>query len=80
MAEDDSQEQANELLARAACYLPGLADAEAIPVPVGWRPMPVDGYPTMGLHRRNTELVHRADPQRSYPRARVEPAGGSGNL
>ena len=48
LAEDDSQEHANELLARAACYLPGLADAEAIPVPVGWRPMPVDGYPTMG--------------------------------
>ena len=48
LAEDDSQEHANELLARAACYLPGLADAEAIPVSVGWRPMPVDGYPTMG--------------------------------
>ncbi len=48
LAEDDSQEHANELLARAACYLSGLADAEAIPVPVGWRPMPVDGYPTMG--------------------------------
>ena len=49
LAEDDSQAHAAELLSRAACYLPGLADAEAIPVPVGWRPMPLDGYPTFGF-------------------------------
>lgn len=49
LAEDDSQAHAEELLARACQYLPGLAGAQAIPVPVGWRPMPLDGYPVMGF-------------------------------
>ena len=49
LAEDDSQAHADDLLARAAVYLPGLAGAAAIPVPVGWRPMPLDGYPVMGF-------------------------------
>ena len=49
LAEDASQAHANDLLARAAAYLPGLADATALPVPVGWRPMPLDGYPVMGF-------------------------------
>ncbi len=49
LAEDDSQAHAEELLARACHYLPGLAGARAIPVPVGWRPMPLDGYPVMGF-------------------------------
>ena len=49
LAEDDSQAHADELLARACQYLPGLAGAQAIPVPVGWRPMPLDGYPVMGF-------------------------------
>ena len=49
LAEDDSQAHADDLLARAAAYLPGLAGAAAIPVPVGWRPMPLDGYPVMGF-------------------------------
>ena len=55
LAEDDSQAHADDLLARAAEYLPGLAGtaglagAAAIPVPVGWRPMPLDGYPVMGF-------------------------------
>ena len=49
LAEDDTQPHADDLLARAACYLPGLSDARAIPVPVGWRPMPLDGYPTFGF-------------------------------
>ena len=48
LAEDDTQAHADDLLSRAACYLPGLSDAQAIPVPVGWRPMPLDGYPTLG--------------------------------
>ena len=48
LAEDDTQQHADDLLSRAARYLPGLADAKAIPVPVGWRPMPLDGYPTIG--------------------------------
>lgn len=49
LAEDDSQAHADDLLARACRYLPGLAGAEAVPVPVGWRPMPLDGYPAMGF-------------------------------
>ena len=40
---DDSQTHADELLARATHYLPALAGARAIPVPVGYRPMPADG-------------------------------------
>ena len=49
LAEDDSPAHAADLLARAARYLPGLAGAQAIPVPVGWRPMPLDGYPILGF-------------------------------
>ena len=49
LAEDDSQAHADDLLARARRYLPGLTGAEAVPVPVGWRPMPLDGYPVMGF-------------------------------
>ena len=49
LAEDDSQAHADDLLARASCYLPGLAGSQAVPVPVGWRPMPLDGYPVMGF-------------------------------
>jgi glycine/D-amino acid oxidase-like deaminating enzyme len=49
LAEDGSQAHADDLLERACNYLPGLAGATAIPVPVGWRPMPLDGYPVMGF-------------------------------
>lgn len=49
LAEDDSQAHADDLLARACRHLPGLAGAAAVPVPVGWRPMPLDGYPVMGF-------------------------------
>ena len=49
LAEDDTQAHADDLLARARCCLPGLAGAQAVPVPVGWRPMPLDGYPVMGF-------------------------------
>ncbi len=49
LAEDDSQAHADDLLNRARRYLPGIADATAVPVPVGWRPMPLDGYPVMGF-------------------------------
>ena len=49
LAEDDSQAHADDLLARACQYLPGLNGAEAVPVPVGWRPMPLDGYPVLGF-------------------------------
>ena len=49
LAEDDTQAHADDLLTRARRYLPGLIGAQAVPVPVGWRPMPLDGYPVMGF-------------------------------
>ena len=49
LARDDTQEHANELLSRAAEYVPGLKGATAIPVPVGYRPMPLDGFPVIGF-------------------------------
>ena len=49
LAEDDSQAHADDLLRRANTHIPALATAEAIPVPVGWRPMPLDGYPILGF-------------------------------
>ena len=49
LAEDDSQAHADDLLERASNYLPSIAGAKAIPIPVGWRPMPLDGYPVMGF-------------------------------
>ena len=56
LAEDDTQAHADDLLSRAACYLPGLGEAQAIPVPVGWRPMPLDGYPTLGFAAESPNL------------------------
>ena len=56
LAEDDTQSHADDLLSRAAQYLPGLAEAKAIPVPVGWRPMPLDGYPTLGYTTEASNL------------------------
>ena len=56
LAEDDTQAHADDLLSRAACYLPGLSDAQAVPVPVGWRPMPLDGYPTLGFANESPNL------------------------
>ena len=56
LAEDDTQAHADDLLARACRYLPGLADAQAVPVPVGWRPMPLDGYPVMGFASEESNL------------------------
>ena len=49
LARNDTQPHANELLARAAEYVPGLKGASAIPVPVGYRPMPLDGFPVVGF-------------------------------
>ena len=46
---DDSQEHADDLLKRAIHYLPALGGAKAIPVPVGYRPMPIDGLPIIGF-------------------------------
>lgn len=49
LSRDDSPAHASDLLARATHYLPALAGAKAIPVPVGYRPMPRDGYPVLGF-------------------------------
>ena len=56
LARDDSQEHADELLARASYYLPALASAWAIPQPVGFRPMPLDGLPSLGFTRSVSNL------------------------
>ena len=48
LARDDSQGHADELLARAAEYVPALKGSSAVPVPVGYRPMPLDGFPVLG--------------------------------
>ena len=47
--QDDSQEHVDSLLSRAVHYLPALAGARAIPKPVGYRPMPIDGLPVIGF-------------------------------
>ena len=50
LAEDDSQAHADDLLARAGPgTCPRWPAPTAVPVPVGWRPMPLDGYPVMGF-------------------------------
>ncbi len=56
LAEDDSQAHADDLLDRAKKVMPLLANASAIPVPVGWRPMPLDGYPIFGFAREAPNL------------------------
>jgi len=49
LARNNTQSHANELLARAAEYVPALKGASAVPVPVGYRPMPLDGFPVIGF-------------------------------
>ncbi len=51
LARDDSPEHAARILARASVYLPELESATPVPVPVGYRPMPVDGLPVLGYTR-----------------------------
>ena len=51
LARDDSPEHAADILARASVYLPALRSATPIPVPVGYRPMPIDGLPVLGSVR-----------------------------
>ena len=46
---DDTHAHADDLLGRAIHYMPSLAGARAITVPVGYRPMPLDGYPVLGF-------------------------------
>ena len=49
LARDDSPAHAAELLSRASVYLPALRSAVPTPVPVGYRPMPLDGLPVLGF-------------------------------
>ena len=56
LARDDSPEYAAEILARASVYLPALGSATPIPVPVGYRPMPIDGLPVLGFSRAVSNL------------------------
>jgi glycine/D-amino acid oxidase-like deaminating enzyme len=51
LSRDDSQGHAEALLTRATHCLPALAGTKAIPVPVGYRPMPLDGLPIVGFTR-----------------------------
>lgn len=46
---DDSQQHADEILRNAKDYLPSIGNACAIPTPIGYRPMPLDGYPIIGF-------------------------------
>ena len=49
LAGDDSQRHAADLVAHALKYLPDLEGATPVPVPVGYRPMPIDGMPVLGF-------------------------------
>lgn len=46
---DDSQQHADALLANARDYIPAIGESQAIPAPIGYRPMPLDGYPIIGF-------------------------------
>ncbi len=56
---DDSKHRADELLSNAKDFLPSIGKARAIPTPVGYRPMPLDGYPIIGFANaiRNMYIV-----------------------
>ena len=56
LARDDSQEHADRLLSRASHYLPALSSAQALPVPVGYRPMPRDEMPILGFTQKVPNL------------------------
>ncbi len=53
---DDSQQHADRLLNSAVHFLPALATATAVPVPLGFRPMPADGFPVLGFTQRVPNL------------------------
>ena len=52
MALDDSQSHADDLLSRATHYMPALNGARAIPLPVGYRPLPMDDLPVVGFAKQ----------------------------
>lgn len=49
---DDSQSHAENLLLSASRYIPELKNTKAIPIPVGYRPMPVDDHPIIGFSQK----------------------------
>jgi glycine/D-amino acid oxidase-like deaminating enzyme len=49
LSKDNSQENVERLLSRARKILPALGGARAIPMPIGYRPMPSDGLPIIGF-------------------------------
>lgn len=53
---NDSQEHADMLLDHAKEVLPKIGHAEAIPAPVGYRPMPLDGFPVIGFTEKVPNL------------------------
>ena len=53
---NDSQEHADMLLDHAKEILPTIGQAEAIPSPVGYRPMPLDGFPVIGFTEKVPNL------------------------
>lgn len=53
---NDSQEHADMLLDHAKEVLPKIGPAEAIPSPVGYRPMPLDGFPVIGFTEKVPNL------------------------
>ncbi|MCG9128118.1 FAD-binding oxidoreductase [Candidatus Poribacteria bacterium] len=53
---DDSQEHADALLDNLKTYFPAVGMASAITTPVGYRPMPIDGYPVIGFTKSVSNL------------------------
>ena len=51
-SDDDSQEYADSLIERAVNYFPALLGTKALRVPVGYRPMPIDGLPVLGFSKK----------------------------
>ena len=45
----DSQYHANMIMDSATKFLPALSEAKATPLPIGYRPMPLDGLPVIGF-------------------------------
>ena len=80
LAEDDTQAHADDLLARACRYLPGLAGAQAVTVPVGLASHAPGRLSGDGVCVRRAQPVRGPHPQRRYPGSGVESAGRPGNL
>lgn len=53
---DDSQVHADMLLKEAKVVLPALGNVQAISTPVGYRPMPLDGFPVIGFTKKVPNL------------------------